>query len=226
MFKYGCINYNIFVAGLLRLNCGISEFNFSQILRECRKVGDYACPNCFSFISFDVSMICLVCNRPSIDGLTHPGCKGKYTIDGAFCAVSYKGIIKKLIYNFKYKPYIADLKKFLTELFYESIIQQEIFQKVLKFSPVLVPILLSPKRLRKKRYNHAKLLAEGLSQNLNLKLSDILQRTRETKSQFGLKLKERKENVKDVFVLNTKYSILNANVFLVDDILTTGSTLL
>jgi competence protein ComFC len=69
-------------------------------------------------------------------------------------------------------------------------------------------------------------LTEGLFKNLKLKLSDILQRTRETKSQFGLKLKERKENVKDAFVLNTKYSILNTNVFLVDDILTTGSTLL
>jgi len=69
-------------------------------------------------------------------------------------------------------------------------------------------------------------LAEGLSKSLNLKLIEILQRTRETKSQFGLKLKERKENVKNAFILNTKYSILNANVFLVDDILTTGSTLL
>jgi len=171
-------------------------------------------------------MICLVCNRASIDGLTHPGCKGKYTIDGAFCAVAYKGIVKKLIYNFKYKPYLSDLKKFLTELFYESIIQQEVFQKALRFSPILVPIPLSQKRLKARGYNHAELLSEGLSRNLNLKLSEVLQRTKETKSQFGLKLKERKENVKEAFILNTSYSILNTNVLLVDDILTTGSTLL
>jgi len=146
----------------------------------------------------------------------------------------YKAIIKKLIYNFKYKPYLADLKKFLTELFYESIIQQEVFQTALKLSPVLVPIPLSQKRLRARGYNHAKLLAEGLSKNLNLKLSDILQRTRETKSQFGLKLKDRKENLKDAFALNTPpdtqdklaKSLRAGNVFLVDDILTTGSTLL
>jgi len=179
-------------------------------------------------------MICLVCNRASIDGLTHPGCKGKYTIDGAFCATAYKGIVKKLIYNFKYKPYLADLKNSLVELFYESIIQQEIFQKACKFSPLLVPIPLSQKRLRQRGYNHAELLAEGLSENLNLKLSDVLQRTRETKSQFGLKLKERKENVKDAFILNTPpdmqdelaKSLRAGDIFLVDDILTTGSTLL
>jgi competence protein ComFC len=189
-------------------------------------MGDYICPDCFSFISFDFSMICLICNKSSIDGLTHPGCKGKLTIDGAFCAVAYKGIIKKLIYNFKYKPYLADLRKTLIELFYESIIQQEIFQKAYSSLPILVPIPLHNNRLRKRGYNHSKLLAKGLSKSLNLELTDLLQRTRETKSQFGLKLQERKENLKNAFVLNTKYKIPDANIFLVDDILTTGSTLL
>ena len=170
-------------------------------------------------------MICLVCNKPSIDSLTHPGCRTRYAIDGAFCAIAYKGIVKKLIYNFKYKPYLSDLKKSLVELFYESIIQQEIFQKAYSSCPILVPIPLYGKRLRKRGYNHSKLLAEGLAEKLNLKLVGALQRTKETKSQFGLKLKERKENLKDAFTLNTNYAIHNTNVFLVDDILTTGSTL-
>jgi competence protein ComFC len=199
---------------------------FPKYCVNCRRIGDYICPNCFSFISFDFSMICLICNRPSIDGLTHPGCKTEYSIDGAFCAIAYKGIVKKLIYNFKYKPYLTDLKKTLVELFYESIIQQEIFQKIYNLKPVLVPIPLFAKRLRKRGYNHSELLAEGLVKNLNLKLINALSRIKETKSQFGLKLKERKENLKNAFSLNAKYEILNKDVFLVDDILTTGSTLL
>jgi competence protein ComFC len=201
---------------------------FPKYCVNCRKMGDYICPNCFSYLSFDFTMICLVCNRPSIDGLTHPGCRSRYTIDGAFCAVAYKGIVKKLIYNFKYKPYLSDLQKTLVELFYESIIQQEIFHsaKQNKPLPILIPIPLPHKRLRERGYNHAKLLAEGLSQRLNLKVLDALQRTKETKSQFGLKLAERKENLKNAFTLNTEYRILNTNIFLVDDILTTGSTLL
>ncbi len=171
-------------------------------------------------------MICLVCNKGSFDGLTHPGCRGRYTIDGAFSAIAYKGIVKKLIYNFKYKPYLSDLKNSLVELFYESIIQQEIFQNVCKITPVLVPIPLHAKRLRERGYNHAKLLAEGLSGKLNLQVINALRRTKDTKSQFGLKLKDRKKNINRAFTLNTKYSILNTNVLLVDDILTTGSTLL
>jgi competence protein ComFC len=208
---------------------GLLDFLFPKYCVNCRKIGDYICSNCFAYLSFDFEMICLVCNRPSIDGLTHPGCKSKYAIDGAFCAIAYRGIVKKLIYNFKYKPYLADLTKTLVELFYESIIQQEIFQKAYKSSPaggtILVPIPLSAKRLRKRGYNHAKLLAEGLAEKLKLKLGEVLLRTKETKSQFGLKLRDRKENLKDAFILNTKYMIHNTSVFLVDDILTSGSTL-
>ena len=175
-------------------------------------------------------MICLICNKPTFDGLTHPVCRGKYTIDGAFSAIAYKGIVKKLIYNFKYKPFLSDLNETLAELFYESIIQQEQFVRTIdqlnNDTIVLVTIPLHSKRLRLRGYNHAQLLAKGLSEKLNLPLIEILQRTKETKSQFGLKLKDRKENLKDAFILNTKYKILNTNIFLVDDILTTGSTLL
>lgn len=200
---------------------------FPKYCVNCRKIGEYICANCFSYLSFDVEMICLVCNKGTIDGLTHPGCESKYSIDGAFSGVAYKGIVKKLIYNFKYKPYLSDLKKSLVELFYESIIQQEIFQNTLRFSPILVPIPLSKNRLRKRGYNHSKLLAEGLSKNLNLKLLDVLQRTKETKSQFGLKLKDRKENLKNAFaILPNNLIAQSPNILLVDDILTSGSTLL
>jgi len=172
-------------------------------------------------------MICLACNRGSIDGLTHPGCQGKYTIDGAFSAIAYKGIVRKLIYNFKYKPYLADLKKSLVELFYESIIQQEIFQKIYASSPILVPIPLHRKRLNKRGYNHAKLLAEGLSRKLNLRFIDVLRRSKDTKSQFGLKLKDRRDNIKNAFSILPNVPITQLpNILLVDDILTTGSTLL
>lgn len=208
---------------------GFLDFIFPKYCVNCKKIGAYICANCFSFISFDVSMICLVCNKGSFDGLTHPRCQTKHAIDGAFSAIAYKGVVKKLIYNFKYKPYLSDLKNSLVELFYESIIQQEIFQKALNSppagGPILVPIPLHSKRLNKRGYNHSKLLAEGLSQKLSLNLIDILQRTKDTKSQFGLKLKDRKENLKGAFILNTSYLIPDT-VFLVDDILTTGSTLL
>lgn len=200
---------------------------FPKYCVNCKTRGDYICANCFSFISFDVNAICLVCNKGSIDGLTHPGCAGKYTIDGAFSAIAYKGIVKKLIYSFKYKPYLSDLKSVLTDLFYEAIIQNSEFNTAYKNKPVLVPIPLSGIRFRRRGYNHAKVLAQGLSKKLDLNFLDALKRTRETKSQFGLSQKERKENIKGAFETREFKDLSKISfVFLVDDILTSGSTLL
>ena len=206
---------------------GLLDFVFPKYCINCKKVGSYICADCFAFISFDISMICLVCNKGSFDGLTHPGCRTKYAIDGAFSTINYKGIVKKLIYNFKYKPYVSDLKNSLVELFYESIIQQEIFQKAYQSGPILVPIPLHKRRLRKRGYNHAKLLAEGLSRKLGLEVTEILQRNKDTKSQFGLNLEKRRENIKGSFAIAPNILISQyPNIFLIDDILTSGTTLL
>lgn len=210
---------------------GLLNILFPKYCVNCRKLGAYICANCFSFISFDVAMICLVCNRGSFDGLTHPKCRKRFAIDGAFAAVSYKGIVRKLIYNFKYKPFLSDLRDSLVDLFYESIIQNEVFVQTLEQlnnrAIVLTPVPLHWIRFNKRGYNHAQLLAKGLSFKLNIPFIELLKRVKATKSQFGLNLKKRKENISDSFVITPNIPIFkHPNIFLIDDILTTGSTLL
>ncbi len=205
------------------------DFLFPKRCVSCRKPGEYICTNCFTYLSFNDSQICLVCNKNSINGLTHPGCIGRYAIDGSFSSLSYNPIAKKLIYNFKYKPYLSDLEYLLSELFYEGIIQHETLSKHLG-SGVLVPIPLHSSKLRKRGYNQAEILAKGLSERLGIPTFNLVERVRNTKSQAQLGRKERMENVKDAFALKSKFIIHNSEfrkmtIFLVDDILTTGSTL-
>lgn len=206
------------------------DFLFPKRCINCKKIGEYLCPSCFSYISFNENSICLVCNRPSFDGKTHPGCKNKYSIDGSFSALEYKKTVKKLIYQFKYKPYLSDLKSVLVDLFYESLIQDYNFYNIYnhkKNYTVLTPIPLHPSRLKERGYNHAEILAKELGKRFNLSVLNLLQRTRKTKSQFGLKRDERKENLTDAFSMVPNILISQyLNIFLVDDILTTGSTLL
>ena len=202
----------------------------------CKKLGSYLCENCFAYLSFDTKSVCLVCRRGSADGLTHPGCRGKYKIDGAFSAIPYNKTAQKLIYNFKYKPYVSDLKNFLTDLFYEALIQNENFSRVAgsRFAGqnnnwVFVPIPLHSSKLRARGYNQAKILADELGKRFNFKVLDLLKRIKNTGSQYGLKLKERRKNIKGAFEIDQKLKIKDqksTNVFLVDDILTSGSTLL
>jgi ComF family protein len=211
------------------------DFLFPKKCVVCKKHGSYLCEQCFAFLSFDAKSLCLSCNNPSFNNLTHPRCKRKYTIDGCFSALSYNKTVQKLIFNFKYKPYLTDLKTVLSDLFYESIIQNEQFQSQIKKGEwILVPIPLSSSKLRKRGYNQAEILAKELSQKFNLSagrqvfsVQNLLLRTRETKTQVGLTNLQRKLNVQKAFsIINHKSLIMNQNILLVDDVATTGSTLL
>src|SRR5882762_4058758 len=106
---------------------GLLDVFFPKRCVQCKKIGDYLCADCFSTLSFDSQQLCLVCNGNSLDGFTHPACQGRYHIDGAFCGLTYKYVMKKLIYTFKYQPYLTDLGEFLTPFLYEGLIQQEAF---------------------------------------------------------------------------------------------------
>lgn len=201
---------------------------FPKYCINCRKIGDFICAKCFTFLSFDVDKICAVCNGASFNGFTHPKCKGKFTIDGVFSSIAYRGVAKKLIIKFKYDPYLTGLKKVMAELFYEGLIQKEEFHKVLKSDSILVPVPLYHSRERKRGYNHAHILAQEISNKLNLPMINALKRIKNTKPQANLKREERLKNLKDAFEVDPKFKtkIKNRQIFLVDDVFTTGSTLL
>ena len=164
-----------------------------------------------------------------MDGLTHPYCMTPYGINGIISVIAYKGIVKKLLYQFKYKPYLADLKTILSRLFYEGLIQQEAFMKFINNENVIITsVPLHPSRLKKRGYNQSDLLAKEIARLLNLKyMSSILDRKINTKPQFNLSKKERRGNMRGAFQINSKIKIQKSklNIILVDDITTTGATL-
>lgn len=208
----------------------ILDLIFPKRCVQCKKVGDYLCPNCFSYLSFDVKNSCLICRRPVPDSLTHKSCLKRYAIDGCFSAIPYNKTAKKLIYNFKYKPFLSSLNTFLGDILYEALVQNENFNRVLQSSNnwIFVSIPLYPSKFRKRGYNHAEILAKELGKRFNIKAIELLKRVRDTKSQYGLKLPQRKMNMKGAFNINSKFKSQNSevNVFLVDDIVTTGATLI
>jgi len=124
------------------------------------------------------------------------------------------------------------LKNFLVELFYEGIIQNEqvirILQSYPQSYPLFIPIPLHASKLKSRGYNQSLLLAEGLGDKLRLEVKNVLLRVKKTKSQFGLAREKRIENISKAFVLKPekKGLIRKMTIFLVDDVLTSGSTLL
>ena len=90
---------------------------------------------------------------------------------------------------------------------------------------VVVPVPLHPGRLRSRGFNQSLLLARRVSGLIGVRLDYLsLKRTRPTRPQVNLNSRERRENVKGAFEVKKPDAFKGKKVLLVDDVLTTGST--
>lgn len=92
---------------------------------------------------------------------------------------------------------------------------------------LLLPVPLSRKRLRQRGYNQSEQLAIGISDVTHLPVvTKALRRKHFRQSQTQLSRRERQENVEDLFELRDDSMLQDKHVLLIDDICTTGATLL
>lgn len=186
----------------------ILDYIFPKKCVICKKQGSYLCANCFIYISFNENSICLVCRKKTLNNLTHTNCLDKHTINGYFSALSYNRTIEKLIHNFKNKPFLTNLQEVLSELFYESIVQNENFYKLKEKSEwILVPVPLEPKEFRKRGYNQAEILAKNLSKKVKIPLFNLL------------------EKKNSAIVVKKGFNVKNLNIFIIDDVIKSGFTM-
>ncbi|MFA8298587.1 MAG: ComF family protein [Hyphomicrobiales bacterium] len=90
----------------------------------------------------------------------------------------------------------------------------------------IIPVPLHDKRKRKRGYNQSYILALGISDMINVPIDTIsLIRKKNTSTQTQKSANERMENVNQAFSLVEANHLIGKHVLLIDDILTTGSTI-
>lgn len=92
----------------------------------------------------------------------------------------------------------------------------------------ITPVPLHKLKYRERGYNQSEYLCKGISEILGKDiLTKLISRKKYTQSQTQLNLQERLMNVAEAFVLNPKFigEVSGKNILLVDDIITTGSTI-
>lgn len=208
---------------------GLLDFIFPKRCVGCGRVGGYFCSRCISSIKLISSneSICPVCEKPAIDGRTHPKCQSKYALDGLTSFFHYDGAIRKAIKAVKYR-FIFDLaKEFITLIPSSSLYQ--VTKPLTNQLTFLVPIPLHPSRLRSRGFNQAEVLGKLVAQRLHVSMmSDILTRVKKTVPQVEMKHQsERLKNMEGVFGVNklTIQQINNVTILLFDDVFTTGATM-
>jgi ComF family protein len=90
---------------------------------------------------------------------------------------------------------------------------------------MVVPVPLHPARQRERGFNQAALLANLLVPSAAAPVREILERTRYTTTQTAHDRAERMENLHGAFRLRKNQDVRDLRVLLIDDVLTTGSTL-
>ncbi|MBS4535791.1 ComF family protein [Clostridium sp. D2Q-14] len=171
--------------------------------------------------------ICFICDEyyKGIENYLCNECRNKLPFldqiveKDIICPLKYQGIVKELIFKYKYgrNPY---LYKIFGEILVDSYYSSEI-----KGIDIIVPIPLDRRKKASRGFNQSELLAKYISKKINIPI-DIknLIKIKSTRSQSELSKKERRQNIKGVFKVKDSKNFINKNILLVDDIFTTGST--
>jgi ComF family protein len=184
----------------------------------------HICPACRELMQMIASPLCVECGIPFIGvGEDHPcgGCiTSHHHFNAARAALVYDGAGRDLIHSFKYRNK-THLRRPLALLTIERLSE---FVR-LRQPELILPVPLHRKRLRSRGFNQAILLAEIFSTHWHIPLDrHNLRRIRCTEPQVNLSARERHENVKGAFSVQNSDPVNGRRVLLVDDVLTTGST--
>ena len=148
---------------------------------------------------------------------------GKFPIERASAYLYYSkgGDVKKLLTDLKYRGN-ADLGCFLGRCMTREMLSSGFFQGV----DGIIPVPLHPRKQKIRGYNQSIMLANGVSSVTNIPVwNDLLVRTQYTQTQTRKGSYERWLNVKDMFECTSPDRLRGKHVLLVDDVFTTGATL-
>lgn len=189
----------------------VLNFFFPQTCGMCEKIcNDVICSKC----------------RKKLKEITFSNRKCFLELNGIYYdehmhLFKYNGIIKEKIrlYKFGEQGYLCD---FFAKIIF---LDKKTMNYIGKYD-YIIPVPLHKYRKRERGYNQSELILNSLHQlDKNIKIEkDILLKIKNIKAQSGLNELERKENIKNAFIVNNIEKIKNKKILIFDDVYTTGST--
>ena len=189
--------------------------------------GRHVCSSCFATLPFHESGgACRVCGGLVAAETEHDfTCEDCRTNPPAYefarSGARFLAPVRQFVLDFKYRHALW-LREDLVDLL-EGAVHAKMDASAID---VIVPVPLHPNRLRERGYNQSELLADSLARRLNRRCdARSFIRTLDTEHQARLDREERLKNLKGAFAVADARFIRGRTVLLVDDVMTTGSTL-
>ena len=128
----------------------------------------------------------------------------------------------QILYEMKYKNH-PEIGVVMGRMMAKELMRSGLFDGI----DAIVPVPLARKRERQRGYNQSLELAKGVSEVTGLPIANkVVRRTKFVGSQTQRGRWERNENVEDVFELVDSDSISGKHLLLIDDVVTTGATII
>ena len=187
-----------------------------HICQVCSRAGNPVCIGCQNDIVTPLPSSCFLCNAATEELLTCFSCRKKTPIIHVWRAAEYTPLIKKLVAQYKFERkramagVFANLISWRLPTFFNY--------------PLVSYIPTATKRVRQRGYDHAKLMAKELAKTNQWPFLRLLNRQGQTRQVGATRLNRRKQ-LQGAYIPINHSQIKGANILLIDDISTTGSTL-
>lgn len=189
------------------------------------------CHGCETFLLKNESVVCSACrhdlpftNHHTVkENETYKKFYGRLPVSHASSIVYFhkKGIVQELIHKLKYKK-TEEIGAFFGNLYHSEIAKIHALEK---FDEIL-PVPLHPKKLRERGYNQVTKFSQAISESIKVPVNEtILVRKHYSKTQTKKNLLNRTEIHPTIFDVTFSEKDHGKHFLLVDDVITSGTTL-
>ena len=139
----------------------------------------------------------------------------------AMCTYERASTIQQLVHQLKYRSR-RDVGVFLGKELGKTLKNSPLYNEI----DAIIPVPLHKKKEKLRGYNQAEVIAEGISEIMEIPvITDALVRVEFTETQTKKKRWDRYENVKNMFGIQKEQQIKSKHLLLIDDVITTGATI-
>lgn len=122
--------------------------------------------------------------------------------------------------KYRHQPHLAVE---MGQMMAQELLPQDFFQGI----DYLVPVPLHWRRLLRRGYNQSERIAQGVSNITGIPvLTDVVSRIKNNQTQTHLNKQEREKNVESIFRAQHTKRLRNKHLLIIDDVMTTGSTII
>ncbi|MDR3253050.1 MAG: ComF family protein [Tannerella sp.] len=189
------------------------------------------CLNCKKILVEGEKFVCLdcFCDLPTTDYHLYKANNARILLSGysqlnevtAYLYFEKEGVTQKLVHALKYYGN-KSLAVYLGNIAATELKNAGYFASI----DTIIPVPLHPKRERKRGYNQSACIAQGMAAVYGCSVeTEAVRRVVNTKTQTRKNAYDRRLNVENIFMATAIEALSGKHVLLIDDVMTTGSTI-